>query len=132
MAGKRKDPIERVLGPKAVPIRKMLDTTGGDLGRYVRDFAYRERAGKGAMLEPRELMAITALSMLNLKPQLKTHVYGALHVGLSRREIEEAFIHLSLYAGFPVALSGLHTAKEVFAEIDAAGPEKRRGASKKV
>ena len=90
MAGKRKDPIERVLGPKAVPIRKMLDTTGGDLGRYVRDFAYGEvyqRPGLG--LKERELMAITALTMLNLKPQLKTHVYGALHVGLSRREIED-------------------------------------------
>lgn len=126
MARKRPDPLARVLGAKAAPIRKMLAATHPDLARYVEEFAYGEvyrRPGLG--LPERELISVCALTMLNLKPQLKTHVYGALHVGVTRRQLEEALIHLALYAGFPVALSGLMTAKEVFAEVDALAPPSR-------
>lgn len=127
MARKRPDGIARVLGAKAAPIRKMLRATHPDMARYVEDFAYGEvyrRPGLG--LPERELIAVCALAMQNLKPQLKTHVHGALHVGVTRRQLEEAFIHLALYAGFPVALSGLLTAREVFDELDAAPREARR------
>lgn len=129
----KRDPLARVLGDKAGPISEMLDRTHPDLARYVKEFAYGEVYQRpGLDLKSRELMAITALAMLNLKPQLKTHVYGALHVGLTRREIEEAFIHLALYAGFPVALSGLLTAQEVFAEIDTKKPARRPAKPRKV
>lgn len=111
--------IERVLGKKAAPIRKMLRETHPDLAKYVEEFAYGEvYARPGLGLRERELLAVACLTMLNLKPQLKTHVYGALNVGVTRRELEETFLHVALYAGFPAALSGMLTAREVFDELD--------------
>lgn len=113
--------LEKVLGAKAGPIRAMLERTHPDLARYVTEFAYGEvyaRAGLG--LRERELLAVCALTMQNLGPQLKTHVYGALNCGVTRAELEETFLHIALYAGFPAALSGFLTAREVFDEIDAA------------
>lgn len=119
--------IDRVLGSKSEPIRRMLESTHPDLARYVKDFAYGEvYAREGLGLPERELLAVCCLTLLNLKPQLKTHVYGALNVGVTRKQLEETFIHIALYAGFPVALSGLLTAKEVFDEIEAGTPKKRR------
>lgn len=127
----RKRMIERVLGPKAAPIRAMLERTHPDLARYVTEFAYGEvYARKGLGLRERELLAVACLTLSNLKPQLKTHVYGALHVGVTRAELEETFLHIALYAGFPAALSGLLTAKEVFEEIDSR-PPRRRAAKKR-
>jgi 4-carboxymuconolactone decarboxylase len=119
--------IEKVLGAKAAPIRTMLESTHPDLARMVTEFAYGEvYARPGLGLPERELLAVCCLTMLNLKPQLKTHVYGALNVGVTRAQLEEAFLHIALYAGFPAALSGMLTAREVFAEIDAKPPGKRR------
>ena len=142
MARKPSRMIERVLGSKADPIKAMLENVHPDLARYVQDFAYGEvYARPGLGLIERELLAVTCLTLLNLKPQLKTHVYGALNVGVTRLQLEETFIHIALYAGFPVALSGLLTAKEVFDEldraetdrdaIDRAGPAKKPRARKK-
>jgi len=112
--------IEKVLGRKAAPIKKMLREMHPDLARYVEDFAYGEvYARPGLSLPQRELLAVCCLTMLNLKPQLKTHVYGALNVGVTRKQLEEAFLHIALYAGFPAALAGFQTAKEVFDELDA-------------
>ena len=137
MARKPSRMIERVLGSKADPIKAMLENVHPDLARYVQDFAYGEvYARPGLGLPERELLAVACLTLLNLKPQLKTHVFGALNVGVTRKQLEETFIHIALYAGFPVALSGLLTAKEVFDELDKdvihrSGPAKKPRARKK-
>ncbi len=57
--------------------------------------------------------------MGNARPQLKVHIRGALNVGLTREEIVEAFIQLSVYAGFPAALNAVFAAEEVFNEQEA-------------
>lgn len=104
----------RVLGGRWERIREGLEALDADLARYVEEFAYGEVYGRpGLGLREREIIAITCLTLQGLAPQLKTHVYGALEVGLSPREVREAFIHIALYAGFPTALSGLAVAKEV-------------------
>ncbi|HCL66411.1 MAG TPA: 4-carboxymuconolactone decarboxylase, partial [Rhizobium sp.] len=48
-------------------------------------------------------------------PQLKVHIEAGLNVGLTKEEITEIMMHMSVYAGFPAALNGLFAAKEVFA-----------------
>nr|WP_143589627.1 carboxymuconolactone decarboxylase family protein [Thalassospira mesophila] len=51
-------------------------------------------------------------------PQLKVHIVAGLNVGLTRDEIIEILIQMAIYAGFPAALNGLFTAKDVFADHD--------------
>lgn len=71
----------------------------------------------GLDLPAREIATIAMLAALgNATPQLKVHIHAALNVGLSRTQIVEVFIQVSVYAGFPAALNALMAAKEVFAQ----------------
>lgn len=71
----------------------------------------------GLDLRAREIATIGMLGALgNAAPQLKVHVHAALNVGVTREEIVEVMMQLSVYAGFPAALNALFVAKEVFAE----------------
>lgn len=47
-------------------------------------------------------------------PQLKVHIRAGLNVGLSREEIIEILMQVSVYAGFPAAINGIMAAREVF------------------
>jgi 4-carboxymuconolactone decarboxylase len=70
----------------------------------------------GLDLRSREIAVVAALTAMgNAAPQLKVHIEGALNVGVSKDEIVEVMMQMSVYAGFPAALNGLFAAKEVFA-----------------
>lgn len=89
-----------------------------DFARYLIEFPFGDiycRPGLG--LREREIATIAALTAMgNAAPQLKVHIEAGLNVGLSREEITEVIMQMSVYAGFPAALNGLFAAKEVFAE----------------
>lgn len=89
-----------------------------DLGKYVIEFGFGDVYSRpGLSLQQREQATVAALTALgNATPQLKVHIAAALHVGLTRDEILETILQISLYAGFPAALNGVFAAKEVFAE----------------
>ena len=71
----------------------------------------------GLDLKSREIATVAALTAMGTAaPQLKVHVQGALNVGCTPQEIIEVMIQMAVYAGFPAALNGLFTAKEVFDE----------------
>ena len=93
-----------------------------DLGRYIVEFGFGDVYSRpGLSLRERELATIAALTAMGTAmPQLKVHIAAGLHVGLSRDEILEAILQMSLYAGFPAALNGVFAAKEVFAQSETA------------
>jgi 4-carboxymuconolactone decarboxylase len=75
----------------------------------------------GLDLRMRQVATVAALTaMSTAAPQLKVHIGAALNVGLTRDEIIEVIVQMSVYAGFPAALNSLFAAKEVFAARDAA------------
>ena len=88
-----------------------------DLGRYIIEFGFGDIYSRpGLTLQQRELATVAALTAMGTaQPQLKVHIAAALNVGLSRAEIIETMLQMSLYAGFPAALNGVFAAKEVFA-----------------
>lgn len=94
-----------------------------DLARYVIEFPFGDIYSRpGLDLKSREIATVAALTALgHAQPQLKAHIHGALNVGCTREEIVEVIVQMSVYAGFPAALNGMFTAKEVFAERDAKG-----------
>ena len=87
-----------------------------DLGRYIVEFGFGDVYSRpGLSLQQRELATIAALTALGTAtPQLKVHIAAGLHVGLTRTEILETIVQMSLYAGFPAALNGVFAAREVF------------------
>src|SRR5882762_6657 len=87
-----------------------------DFARYIIEFPFGDIYSRpGLDLRAREIATIAALTALgNASPQLKVHIEAGLNVGLSRTEITEIIMQMSVYAGFPAALNGLFAAKEVF------------------
>jgi 4-carboxymuconolactone decarboxylase len=88
-----------------------------DFARYLLEFPFGDIYSRpGLDLRAREIATIAALTAIgNATPQLKVHIEAGLNVGLSREEITEIIMQMSVYAGFPSALNGLFAAKEVFA-----------------
>lgn len=69
---------------------------------------------EGLSQRDRSLITIAALTALYRPNELKLHVQRGLDNGLSKSEISELIMHMAVYGGFPVAVEGMHIAKEVF------------------
>ena len=97
-----------------------LQDVSPDLARYTIEYPFGDiYARPGLGLRDREIATIAALTAMGTAPaQLKVHMHAGLNVGLTRTEIEEIVIQMSVYAGFPAALNAMQVAKEVFAGAD--------------
>jgi 4-carboxymuconolactone decarboxylase len=115
--------LKEVDGEAGATIIGGLKDIAPDLARYVIEFPFGDVYSRpGLDLKSREIAAVAALTALGTAtPQLKVHINGALNVGLSRQEVVEIIIQMVVYAGFPAALNGMFTAKEVFQERDEKG-----------
>ena len=102
-------------------VLKGLGKTAPDLANYVLEFIFGDLYSRSGLdLKTKQIITLTCLATLgNAKPQLTYHIKAALNIGFSREEIIDIMTHLAGYAGFPAALNGVNTAKEVFAELDA-------------
>lgn len=108
----------KLLGNKWDKVIEALSNQNQDITKYIVEFAYGEVYARPALtISQREIISLTSLAMLGLKPQLKTHLFAAVNAGLTEEQIMEIFIHLALFAGFPVALFAINIAREVFDEI---------------
>jgi len=66
----------------------------------------------------RSFVSVTALTCLGAENELRTHIGGALNHGASADEIEELFLHVSAYAGYPRSFDAMRVALAIFAERD--------------
>ncbi len=90
----------------------------GPLGSYVVDFALGDIWSRpGLSRRDRSLVVITILATLNQLNQLHSHVQNGINHGLSREEIDEIFVQLAGYAGFPRAIDATTTAHAAIAAL---------------
>jgi len=73
---------------------------------------------EGLPRKTRSMLNLAMLAILNRQHELRGHVRGAVNNGVTREEIREIFLHVGLYAGAPVMLDSVRTAKEVLAEME--------------
>ena len=66
----------------------------------------------------RSFLNLAMITALNRPHELKLHVRGALHNGLTRDEIKEVFLQAAIYCGVPAALDSFRVAREVFKEME--------------
>jgi len=97
-------------------ILRMLEDISPDMARYVIEYPYGDIWSRpGLDVKTRELITIASLTTQGFpQAQLKAHIHNALNAGCTREEIVETIMQMSVYAGFPAALSGLFSAKDVF------------------
>jgi 4-carboxymuconolactone decarboxylase len=110
--------LAQIDGSAGEKVVEALADIAPDFARYLIEYPFGDiysRPGLG--LRDRQVATIAALTALGTAtPQLKVHIEAGLNVGLSRDEIVEIIMQMSVYAGFPAALNGLFVAKEVFAQ----------------
>ena len=71
-------------------------------------------------LEPKQRAMITigVLTALGKPEKLRSYITAGLNLGLTREEICEIILQISVYAGFPSAIQGFGVANEVFSDQD--------------
>lgn len=67
----------------------------------------------GIDLRTRSIVTVSMLVALGRMHELKVHVRGALNNGVTKTELQEIFLHASVYCGFPAAVDAFRTAAEV-------------------
>ena len=72
----------------------------------------------GLDLKTRSIVTVAMLVAAGKTHELKIHVRGALNNGVTPEELQEIFLHASVYCGFPAALDAFRVGSEV---IDAKG-----------
>ena len=88
-----------------------------DFARMTIEFPFGDLYSRGVLdLKTRETAAISALAALGRIPQLRVHVTAALNLGMTRAEIVELLMQVSIYAGFPPALNALAECHDLLIE----------------
>lgn len=111
------DEIARRLGHGTNPPRPRPVATASIPGmqHYTRESIFGAVwARPGLELRYRMLATLSVLTCLQRLQQLRTYINSALNMGLGPQEVQEVFIHCSIYAGFPTAVNSLELAQEVF------------------
>ena len=68
---------------------------------------------KGIDLKTRSIVTVSMLVAAGKTHELKIHVRGALNNGVTPEELQEIFLHASVYCGFPAALEAFKVGAEV-------------------
>lgn len=107
--------LRKIDGEAREKVTDSLKDISPDLARYTVEYPFADiYARPGLGLRKRAIATIAALTTMGTaQPQLKVHIQAGLNVDLTKSEIEEIIIRMSVYAGFPAALSGMQAAKEV-------------------
>lgn len=100
-------------------LKDNLDDISPDMVDYVVSYGYGDiYSRKNLNMKMRQIATIAALTALGTaKSQLAFHIEAGLNVGLTKEEILETIILMSVYAGFPATLNGISVAKEIFKDI---------------
>jgi len=112
--------LEEIDGEVGTKVVESLKDIAPDFADYLIEFPFGDIYSRpGLDIRSREIATIAALTAMgNAAPQLKVHISAGLNVGLSKQEITETIMQMAVYAGFPAALNGLFTAKEVFDQTE--------------
>jgi 4-carboxymuconolactone decarboxylase len=70
-------------------------------------------------LKIRSMLNLAMISILNRPHELRAHIRGALTNGVTKEEIREVFLQVTIYAGVPAGVDSFRIAREVFAQEQA-------------
>jgi len=105
----------RIIGQSAGSQRqKLLAALSPDLEAMLIEYCWGTVLERPGLSErDRELITISVLLTLGREREAKTHLHGALNVGITKDELVEVLIQLGVYAGFPATMTGAALVAEV-------------------
>jgi len=124
--------LKEIDGEAGEAVVESLKDIAPDLAMYIIEFSFGDVYSRnGTTLKEKEIAVVAGLTAMgNAAPQLKVHINGALNVGVSTEELVEVILQMSSYSGFPSAINGINTLREVLQakKIDFQPvPEKQEG-----
>ncbi|MGV9362249.1 carboxymuconolactone decarboxylase family protein [Amycolatopsis sp. NPDC003731] len=117
--------IQQLGGADRPAVLDLFESIGeAEFGEQCVGFIYGDVYHRpGLPLPERQLATVAALTALGYAgSQLQFHAKAALNVGCTRRQLIEAVIHVSSFAGFPATLNALTALKAAFEGL----PEEER------
>ena len=111
----------KVLGHEAVDRSLAAVNTFNDpINQLTTEWCWGEVWGRlGLDHKTRSVINLAMLTALNRPNELKLHVRGAIHNGLTPSEIQEIFLQTAIYCGVPAAIDSFTVASEVLKEMKA-------------
>jgi 4-carboxymuconolactone decarboxylase len=109
--------IQQLGGAERPAVLDLFESIGeAEFGEQCVGFIYGDVYHRpGLRLPERQLATVAALTALGYAgSQLQFHAKAALNVGCTRRQLIEAVIHVSSFAGFPATLNALTALKAAF------------------
>ncbi len=97
----------------------IVESLGG-VGEMAFDWGFGELWARDELSRrDRSMVTVAILAILKCEAELAIHVPAALNHGVTRDEVEEIMVQLTVYGGFPKAVEGIRAARAAFAKIDA-------------
>ena len=96
-----------------------VSSSAPDLARWAIEFAAGDVLARGGLTEKQKHLSAVAMlaSVGNRTDALRAHLTAALRSGVSRDEIIEVLMQMSVYAGFPAALNAFFVANNLFKDV---------------
>ena len=91
----------------------------GEVGRVAYQWAFGDVWSRPALARrDRSLIVIAILTVLSRVDELAFHIPAGLNHGLTRVEIEEIMVQMTIYGGIPRAVEGIHAMQAAYAKLD--------------
>jgi 4-carboxymuconolactone decarboxylase len=98
------------------------DDFNRDFQNLVTEYCWGAGWGRTALSRrDKSLLNLVMLGALNRGAEFKLHLKGAVTNGCTREEIKDTLMQLAIYAGIPAGVEAFRMARDVFAELEAAG-----------
>lgn len=112
--------LQEVHGQLGQDVLDELRKTAPALADFIIEYPYGDIYSRSELdVRSRQIATISALTAMgNAESELRVHIQAGLNVGLTKQEIIEIIMQMSVYAGFPVAMNGIEIAKEAFEAWD--------------
>ncbi|GAB2195850.1 carboxymuconolactone decarboxylase family protein [Sessilibacter sp. MAH4] len=106
-------------------VLKNLNDFHEDAADLILGFSFADIVARdGIDLKTREMMTVAMLSAMSTAAgQLEFHMRAAMNCGVSREEIIEIVLQVSVYAGVPAAMNAITAAKKAFLHFSTSGDE---------
>ena len=94
-------------------LKETFDNFSPELVRFVIEYGYGDIYSRESLDKRyRQIATIAALATIGNAPsQLNFHIRAGLNIGLTKDEIKEVMLLMSVYAGFPAAINGMNILK---------------------
>jgi 4-carboxymuconolactone decarboxylase len=124
-------PMDKAMYEKGLAIRRDVlgkefvdnainsaDDFNRPLQELVTQYCWGEIWGRpGLDRKTRSMLNLAMISALNRPHEVKIHVKGAIHNGLTKDQIMEVLLQVAIYCGVPAAVDSFRIAREAFKEM---------------